>query len=72
MLDPLVGMFVNTLILRTAVDGAASFESLYSAFSRMHVQRTWDSLLNAPLELDDIVIAEYDQYCTPHAVPVHA
>lgn len=38
---------------------AASFESLYSAFSRMHVQRTWDSLLNAPLELDDIVIAEW-------------
>jgi len=25
----------------------------------MHVQRTWDSLLNAPLELDDIVIAEW-------------
>jgi len=38
---------------------AASFESLYSAFSRMHVQRTWDSLLNAPLELADIVIAEW-------------
>ncbi|MCD6735552.1 MAG: ABC transporter permease [Burkholderiaceae bacterium] len=38
---------------------AASFESLYSAFSRMHVQRTWESLLNAPLELDDIVIAEW-------------
>ncbi len=38
---------------------AASFESLYSAFSRMHVQRTWESLMNAPLELDDIVIAEW-------------
>jgi len=38
---------------------AASFESLYSAFSRMHVQHTWESLLNAPLELDDIVIAEW-------------
>lgn len=38
---------------------AASFESLYSAFSRMHVQKTWESLLNAPLELDDIVIAEW-------------
>jgi lipooligosaccharide transport system permease protein len=37
---------------------AASFESLYSAFSRMHVQKTWDSLLNTPLELDDIVLAE--------------
>lgn len=38
---------------------AASFESLYSAFSRMHVQKTWESLLNAPLDLDDVVIAEW-------------
>ncbi|HEY0878511.1 MAG TPA: ABC transporter permease [Zeimonas sp.] len=38
---------------------AASFESLYSAFSRLHVQRTWESWMNAPLELDDIVIAEW-------------
>jgi lipooligosaccharide transport system permease protein len=37
---------------------AASFESLYSAFSRMHVQKTWESLLNTPLGLDDIVLAE--------------
>ena len=37
---------------------AASFEALYSAFSRMHVQKTWESLLNTSLELDDIVLAE--------------
>jgi lipooligosaccharide transport system permease protein len=37
---------------------AASFETLYSAFSRMHVQKTWDALLNAPLILDDVVLAE--------------
>lgn len=37
---------------------AASFEALYSAFSRMHVQKTWDALLNAPLALDDVVFAE--------------
>ena len=37
---------------------AASFEALYSAFSRMHVQKTWESLLNTPLDLDDIVLAE--------------
>jgi lipooligosaccharide transport system permease protein len=37
---------------------ASSFEALYSAFSRMHVQRTWDALLNAPLGLDDVVLAE--------------
>jgi lipooligosaccharide transport system permease protein len=38
---------------------ATSFESLYSAFARMQVQRTWESLLNAPLELDDVVTAEW-------------
>ncbi len=37
---------------------ASSFEALYSAFSRMHVQKTWENLLNTPLELDDIVLAE--------------
>ena len=37
---------------------AASFESLYSAFSRMHVQKTWDGILNAPVKLDDVVLAE--------------
>jgi lipooligosaccharide transport system permease protein len=37
---------------------ASSFEALYSAFSRMHVQKTWEALLNAPLGLDDVVLAE--------------
>ena len=37
---------------------AASFEALYSAFSRMHVQRTWDGIMNAPIQLDDVLMAE--------------
>jgi lipooligosaccharide transport system permease protein len=37
---------------------SATFETLYSAFSRMHVQRSWDAILNAPVELDDVVLAE--------------
>ena len=37
---------------------SATFEALYSAFSRLHVQRTWDAILNAPMNLDDIVLAE--------------
>ncbi|MEQ1772468.1 MAG: ABC transporter permease [Burkholderiales bacterium] len=36
----------------------ASFEAMYSAFSRMHVQRTWDAIINAPLTLDDVVLGE--------------
>ncbi len=37
---------------------SATFEVLYSSFSRMHVQRTWDAILNAPVALDDVVFAE--------------
>lgn len=36
----------------------ASFEAMYSGFSRMHVQRTWDAILNAPVTLDDVVLGE--------------
>ncbi|MEY4562302.1 MAG: hypothetical protein RLZZ618_1579 [Pseudomonadota bacterium] len=37
---------------------AATFEALYSAYSRMQVQKTWESIMNAPIALDDIVFAE--------------
>ncbi len=37
---------------------AASFEALYSAFSRMHVQKTWDGIMNTPVGLDSVLLAE--------------
>ena len=37
---------------------SATFEALYSGFSRMHVQKTWEAVLNAPLNLDDVVLGE--------------
>ncbi|MDD2663224.1 MAG: ABC transporter permease [Dechloromonas sp.] len=37
---------------------AATFEALYSSFSRMHVQKTWDAILNTPLGLADVVAGE--------------
>ena len=37
---------------------SASFESMYSSFSRMHVQRTWDAIMNAPVMLEDVVLGE--------------
>jgi lipooligosaccharide transport system permease protein len=37
---------------------SATFEALYSAFSRMHVQKTWSAILNAPIDLDDVILAE--------------
>ncbi len=37
---------------------SASFEAMYSGFSRMHMQKTWDAILNTPITLDDVLIAE--------------
>ncbi|MBS1189863.1 MAG: type transporter, NodJ [Rhodocyclaceae bacterium] len=37
---------------------AATFEALYSSFSRMHVQKTWDAILNTPLGLTEVVAGE--------------
>jgi len=37
---------------------SATFEVLYSGYSRMEVQRTWDAILNAPVSLDDLLLAE--------------
>jgi lipooligosaccharide transport system permease protein len=38
---------------------SSSFEALYSGFARMHVQRTWEGILNAPVSLEDVVFAEW-------------
>lgn len=42
-----------------SVMNSATFETLYSAFSRMHVQKTWDAILNTPLSLADVLIGEW-------------
>ncbi|CAK0746306.1 lipooligosaccharide transport system permease protein [Gammaproteobacteria bacterium] len=36
----------------------ATFEGLYSAFTRLSSQQTWHSMLCAPLDVDDIVLGE--------------
>jgi lipooligosaccharide transport system permease protein len=38
---------------------SASFEALYSAFSRLQMQRTWEGILHAPMNVSDIVIGEW-------------
>ena len=51
--------FIGTGMVCQSAMFTASFEGMYSAFSRMHVQRTWDGIINAPISLDDVVIAEW-------------
>ena len=38
---------------------SASAEALYSAFSRLKVQRTWEGILHAPLTISDVVVGEW-------------
>lgn len=51
--------FLAAGILALSVMNSASFETLYSAFSRMHVQKTWEAILNTPLTLTDVLVGEW-------------
>ncbi|HEX4855658.1 MAG TPA: ABC transporter permease, partial [Limnobacter sp.] len=37
---------------------APTFEALYSAFSRMHTQKTWQVIMNTPVRLHEVVLGE--------------
>lgn len=50
--------FLSSGIVVSSTMNAATFEALYSAFSRMHVQKTWDAILNTPLSIDHVLSAE--------------
>lgn len=62
MLSDVGGMsyiaFLATGIVCSSTMMSASFEAMYSGFSRMHVQKTWDAIMNAPVTLDDVVLGE--------------
>ena len=51
--------FIGTGMVCQSAMFTASFEGMYSAFSRMHMQRTWDGIINAPVSLDDVMLAEW-------------
>ena len=51
-------VFIATGMVCQSAMFTASFEAMYSAFSRMHVQKTWDAILNTPLGLTDVVAGE--------------
>lgn len=50
--------FLAAGIICSSTMNAATFEALYSAFSRMHVQKTWEAILNTPLGLADVLMGE--------------
>src|SRR5262249_28292839 len=62
MLPNMVGMsyiaFLAGGTVCSSIMMSASFEAMYSGFSRMHVQKTWDAIMNAPVTLDDVLVGE--------------
>ena len=60
-------VFIGTGMVCQSAMFTSSFEGMYSAFSRMHVQRTWEAIINAPIALDDVVFAEW-VWCATKAV----
>ncbi|CAG4895669.1 ABC transporter permease [Paraburkholderia saeva] len=50
--------FLAAGTVASSVMMSASFESMYSGFSRMHVQRTWEAIMHTPLTLGDIMLGE--------------
>lgn len=51
-------VFLASGILCGSAMNTATFEGLYSAYTRMSPQRTWEGLLATPIHIDDIVFAE--------------
>lgn len=64
--------FIGTGMVCQSAMFTASFEAMYSAFSRMHVQRTWEGIINAPIALDDVVLAEWAWCATKAAMSTAA
>jgi len=50
--------FLATGIVSSSAMMSATFEATYSAYTRMAVQGTWDSITNAPIEVGDVVLGE--------------
>lgn len=51
--------FLATGMISYTAMYSATFEGLYSAFARLHTQRTWEGILYAPMTVRDVVLGEW-------------
>jgi lipooligosaccharide transport system permease protein len=62
-MPPIAGMryisFLAGGMLCYSAMNSATFEALYSAFSRLKIQRTWEGIMHAPMTAADVVIGEW-------------
>jgi lipooligosaccharide transport system permease protein len=54
---PYVTFLASGIVCSSAMN-TATFESLYSAYTRMTTQQTWAGMLATPLDVDDVVMGE--------------
>jgi len=54
---PYVSFLASGIVCSSAMM-TASFECLYSAYTRRSVQGVWDAMLTAPLAVDDVILGE--------------
>jgi lipooligosaccharide transport system permease protein len=59
--------FLASGLLAASAMNTASFEALYSVFTRMVPQKTYDAMLTSPLEIQDILTGEI-LWCATKAV----
>jgi len=61
-IDDVQGMdyltFLASGIIASTTMTVVSFEGMYSVFTRMSIQRTYEGMLATPIEIDDIVLGE--------------
>jgi lipooligosaccharide transport system permease protein len=54
---PYITFLASGMICSSATN-SATFECLYSAYTRMAIQQTWQGILATPLDIQDIVLGE--------------
>ncbi|MFZ5588877.1 MAG: ABC transporter permease [Pseudomonadota bacterium] len=54
---PYIAFLASGIVCGSAMN-TATFEGLYSAYTRMTLQQTWSGMLVAPLNIDDVVLGE--------------
>lgn len=65
-------VFLASGVLGTSAVNSATFEALYSAYTRMEVQQTWLGMMSAPLSIAEIVFGEILWAATKSLISVFA
>ncbi len=65
-------VFLASGIVCSSAMNTATFEGLYSAYTRMKVQETWGGMISAPMTLDDVVLGEVIWMGTKSLISVSA